>query len=127
MSNRRILGFSFVAASVVVFIVLRQAVSWTVDMAGLSNMALGPLTLSDLVALAMTVGIAVGCWKSTVVFGFLTEVVDEVSKVVWPTRQEIRDSTIVVLVFVFVVAGLLGTFDLVWAKLTNLILAGSWN
>jgi preprotein translocase SecE subunit len=127
MSNRRILGFSFVAASVVVFIVLRAAVAWIGDTAGLANMAVGPLNMSDLVAIVITVAIAIGCWKSAKVFGFLTEVVEEVSKVVWPTRQEIRDSTIVVLVFVFVIAGILGSFDLVWAKLTNLILSGSWN
>lgn len=127
MSKRRILGFSFVAASVAVFIVMRATVTWVIDQTGLPNMALGPFTISDGVAMLITVGAAIGSWKAPKVHGFLTEVVDEVGKVVWPTRQEVRDSTIVVLVFVFVVASILGTFDLVWAKLTNLILSSSVN
>ena len=75
-------------------------------------------------ALLITVGAALGTWKYPKVHSFLTEVVEETSKVVWPTRQETRDSTVVVIVFVFVVAAILGSFDLLWAKVTNIILSG---
>jgi len=127
MSNNRILGFSFVAASVAVFIVMRQFCDWFIDVVRLTNWAMGPFTLADVSALVITVGAAIGCWKHPKVHQFLAEVVEETSKVVWPSRQETRDSTIVVIVFVFVVASLLGGFDLVWAKLTNIILSSSVN
>ncbi len=127
MSNRRILGFSYLAASVILFIILRQLLLWIVGTAGLTNMAAGPFTMTDIVALLSTAGFAVGMWKYPKAYGFLTEVVEETSKVVWPTRQETRDSTIVVIVFVFVIAAILGSFDLVWAKVTNVILSSSLN
>ncbi len=127
MTNRRILGFSFVAASVVVFLVLRQFSIWLIGLASLTNWAVGPFTVADIAGLVATVGLAAGMWRAPKVSGFLIEVVDEVSKVVWPSRQETRDSTVVVIVFVFVVAGILGSFDFVWAKVTNLILSGPAN
>ena len=127
MTNRRILGFSFVATSVVVFLVLRQFTIWVISTASLSNYAFGPFTVADVVGLAVTLGLSIGMWRYPKVNGFLTEVVDEVSKVVWPSRQETRDSTIVVIVFVFVVAGILGGFDFLWAKVTNVILSGPAN
>ena len=127
MTNRRILGFSFVAASVVVFLVLRQFTIWVISIASLSNYAFGPFAVADVVGLGVTLGLAIGMWRYPKVYDFLTEVVDEVSKVVWPSRQETRDSTIVVIVFVFVVAGILGGFDFLWAKVTNVILSGPAN
>lgn len=127
MSNRRILGFSFVAASVAVFVVFRQFTAWFIDVVRLTNWAAGPLTLADIAALVIVVGTAIGLWRYPKVHQFLVEVVEEISKVVWPSRQETRDSTIVVIVFVFVIAAILGGFDLAWAKLTNLILTSSLN
>ena len=127
MSNSRILGFSFVAAAVAVFVVFRQFTAWFIDVVRLTNWAVGPFNLSDIAALVVTAGAAIGFWKHPRVHQFLVEVVEETSKVVWPSRQETRDSTIVVIVFVFVVSGLLGGFDLIWAKLTNLILTSSVN
>ncbi len=124
MSNQRILGFAYVAASVLVFLVTRQFVDWLFDTVRLTNYALGPFVISDVLALLIVVGAAIGTWKYPKVHDFLTEVVEETSKVVWPSRQETRDSTVVVIVFVFVVAAILGGFDLLWAKVTNLILAG---
>lgn len=127
MTNRRILGFSFVAAAIVAFLVLRQFTIWVIGMASLSNWAFGPFTAADVVGLTVTLGLAIGMWRYPKVNGFLSEVVDETSKVVWPSRQETRDSTIVVIVFVFVVAAILGGFDFLWAKVTNLILSGPAN
>jgi preprotein translocase subunit SecE len=124
MSNQRILGFAYVAASVLVFLVMRQFVDWLFDTIRLTNYAFGPFTISDVLALLIVVGAAVATWKYPKVYGFLTEVVEETSKVVWPSRQETRDSTVVVIVFVFVIAAILGSFDLLWAKVTNLILSG---
>ncbi len=127
MSHRRILGFCFVAAGVATFFVTSAFIDWLIATVRIENVALGPFTFSQLVALALTVGGAVFAWKYPKVNTFLMEVVEEVSKVVWPSRQETRDSTLVVIVFVFVIASILGSFDLVWAKLTNLILSSSVN
>jgi len=42
---------------------------------------------------------------------FITDVRVESSKVSWPTRNELRDSTIVVIVTVLIVAAFIGVVD----------------
>ncbi len=42
---------------------------------------------------------------------YLKDVRVEVSKVTWPTREELRDSTLVVIVMVFLIAVFIGIVD----------------
>lgn len=42
---------------------------------------------------------------------FVKEVRSELSKVSWPTREELRDSTVVVIVTVLIVAAYVGVID----------------
>jgi len=53
---------------------------------------------------------------------FITEVKVELKKVTWPTRKQITGTTIVVIIFVFVVAAFLGLFDFGLAKLVQVVL-----
>lgn len=56
---------------------------------------------------------------------FLVSVEAEMNKVSWPTRQELIRSSVVVLVVLFLLAGLLFLFDVVWVyviKIGNAIL-----
>ena len=47
---------------------------------------------------------------------FLTQVVAELKKVIWPTRREMITYTIVVLVFVIVMTAFISGLDLLFAK-----------
>jgi len=55
---------------------------------------------------------------------FLKEVRVELSKISWPTREELRESTIVVIVSVFVITVFIGAvdqvFNFVWRKLLEI-------
>ena len=42
----------------------------------------------------------------------------ELSKVTWPKWDETRTSTVVVVITTIIIAGILGLFDFVWAKVT---------
>ncbi len=53
---------------------------------------------------------------------FLREVASELKKVVWPTRKQAAGVTLVVLIFVFVVAAFLGLFDYALSKIVQIIL-----
>ena len=44
---------------------------------------------------------------------FLADVMTEVKKISWPTREELRKYTVVILMFVILVALIIGTMDLV--------------
>ena len=53
---------------------------------------------------------------------FLKEVQIELKKVTWPTKKQTSGTTIVVVIFVFVVAAFLGLFDLGLSKLVQVVL-----
>ncbi|MBC2703684.1 MAG: preprotein translocase subunit SecE [Desulfobacula sp.] len=53
---------------------------------------------------------------------FFREVKMELKKVTWPTRKQTTGTTIVVIIFVFVVAVFLGLFDLGLSKLVQVVL-----
>ncbi len=76
-------------------------------------------TLSTLVALAIAAvltGVAVMNVKSRT---FVSEAYDEIVKVSWPEWSETKSNTVVVIVFSFIAAGILGIFDYVFSTLTN--------
>jgi preprotein translocase subunit SecE len=53
--------------------------------------------------------------------GFLTEVVVELKKSAWPTRRELIDSTIVVIVTVLALGLFVAFADLVFIKIVGLL------
>ncbi|MDZ7831018.1 MAG: preprotein translocase subunit SecE [Desulfobacterales bacterium] len=53
---------------------------------------------------------------------FLREVKIELSKVTWPTRKQIIGSTVVVIVFVFIIAMFLGLVDIGLSSIIRVIL-----
>ena len=53
---------------------------------------------------------------------FLKEVKVELKKVTWPTRKQTSGTTVVVIIFVFIVAVFLGIFDLGLSKLVQVVL-----
>jgi len=53
---------------------------------------------------------------------FFREVKMELKKVTWPTRKQTTGTTIVVIIFVFVIAVFLGVFDLGLSKLVQVVL-----
>jgi preprotein translocase subunit SecE len=55
---------------------------------------------------------------------FVQEVMVEFRKVTWPTRQELANSTVVVIVVTVVLAFFLGAVDIVLARVVELILGG---
>lgn len=53
---------------------------------------------------------------------FIKEVRLEMSKVTWPTKAELKDSTIVVIVSVIVIAAFVGVIDWVLYSLLKVVL-----
>jgi len=54
---------------------------------------------------------------------FYRETVGELRKVVWPTWLEARNLTAIVLVVIFVMAAVLGSFDWIFAQLIRLLVS----
>ncbi|WP_194949185.1 preprotein translocase subunit SecE [Actinomyces trachealis] len=54
---------------------------------------------------------------------FLRQVVDELKKVVWPTRNELTTYFIVVVVFILAIMAFTGVLDFVFNKIVNWVFA----
>lgn len=63
-------------------------------------------------------------YKKEDTYNLVNEVASELKKVTWPNAQEVKTSTIVVVFMTILSAFLLGFFDMVWSKLTQLIYGG---
>lgn len=61
-------------------------------------------------------------FKHPKVNAYLDDVVSELKKVTWPSRQDVIRGTLVVLVFVVISSMLLGVFDVLWGKLIGSLL-----
>jgi preprotein translocase subunit SecE len=57
--------------------------------------------------------------------GFVDEVVQETKRVAWPTRDELRGATLVVIVSVFFVSIIVGLIDLAFTHLLRLVIKGT--
>ncbi len=55
---------------------------------------------------------------------FTTEVVEELSRVTWPTVDDTTKATIVVLIMVLISGGILGLFDALWTAILTRVMAG---
>ncbi len=55
---------------------------------------------------------------------FLEEVVSELRKVTWPSREEVIRSTTVVIICIAFCSVVLGAFDLAWGKVISYLLNG---
>ena len=53
---------------------------------------------------------------------FFTEAKQELKKVAWPTFEELRDSTIVVIVSIVLLAAFIGAVDFVLSKIIEVVI-----
>lgn len=124
MSNRRVLLFCWLALGVMLAKVFADTLGWGFGAAGIANPKLaGSVDATALLGIALGAVVAVALWKRKEVYDFCFETVDETRKVVWPNQKETRDNTVIVVITSVIMSLILGFFDLVWAKLTNFILA----
>lgn len=71
---------------------------------------------------------AIGCWAAfrlvhlPVFADFLISVEAEMSKVSWPARPELFKATVVVILTIFVLAGLLFAYDALWKWVLGFVL-----
>jgi len=78
-------------------------------------------TITTVVGYAIAAVAAVVAWRTPRSHAVSMEVAQELKKVTWPTLRETRAATVAVVVATFVAAALLGVFDYVWARLSELV------
>ena len=123
MTNQRYITLTFLVAAVIIGVTTRSAVVEAFAIGGWAD----PL-LFNVLQVSVILAIATG-FVSFFVFlrnqkavSFVDEVVVEMRKIFWPDREETVNSTTIVIISCFIIAGSLATFDFVWAKVTGVFL-----
>jgi preprotein translocase subunit SecE len=79
------------------------------------------LTLTGLVGFGFAAVFVLFLWKHERVNKLAEEIAQELKKVTWPTRAELKAATIVVIITVIVMSAILGLFDAFWSMVTSKI------
>jgi len=112
------LGVVAVATGFILYQILNSA--W--DYFRLPLDASWPVSIPQIAAFILALAIFVGLKRHKKVNEFGQEVILELSKVVWPTRQETVVSTGVIIIMVGIASGILFLFDTAWGTLTRTFL-----
>jgi preprotein translocase subunit SecE len=108
--------FTFIALAFLIFFVSDALIGviW-------SNFQEPDPTVVSVVAAILGIGGAFALYRNPRTNELATEVISELSKVTWPTRDETYYSTVVVIVTSVIAAVYTGLFDAAWSKVTDLI------
>jgi preprotein translocase subunit SecE len=82
----------------------------------------GIANASSLVAIALSIGTFIALMRLPSVISYTDEVIAELQKVVWPTRDETVRNAVIVLGTVLVLSAILGTYDYIWGAITKVFL-----
>ena len=123
MKHQRYVLLSFVIGAILAgWAVQAACVSGFARFAVPDSRVLGLLNTSSVLAVVAAAATFVGLLRSVRATSFTDEVIGELTRVTWPTKDEtVKASTTVVLTTVFT-AGLLAVYDLIWKNLADLIL-----
>jgi preprotein translocase SecE subunit len=116
MGSTRLVHLMFFGAGIVVAYVCIQATDWI-----WGYFTKPPAGWVDTIGISVAGTAAFLAWRNPTVFSIANEVALELKKVTWPTRQESKWATIVVLITVVVAATFLSLYDVLWSWLTGLV------
>ena len=106
----------FAVAAIVLAWILDKAGEWIWGYFGKPNAML----VGTVAALVACVVVYI-CWRNEDLFNLANEATSELAKVSWPSREEVFNSTIVVIVTTIISSLILGMFDGMWSWVTRQI------
>lgn len=123
MSQQRFVILSFVFGAILMGMVAQSAYLSAVDYFMWTDRRLaGLVNTSALLAVVIGFGTFFALLRNKDAVKFTDEVVGELRKVTWPTRDEtVRATTTVIFTTIFV-ASLLGLYDLIWKNVADIFL-----
>jgi len=123
MTHQRFVILVFVLGSAAVASLLQAGLSSVfMQLAWEDARQLGIMSTSSLLALVGGVVSLVALLRNARAVRFADEVVAELRKVTWPTREEALQATSTVIFTAVFVAGIVAIYDLVWKKIADFFL-----
>jgi len=119
----RIVYFAYLVMGVVVAAAVGKLFAVVFSAIGVTDTPLigEQLTLSTAIGIVVAVVAGLIAVNNAKAHEFCVDVVQEMRRVTWPSRDETQRSTVIVIVTTLIISGMLGVFDYVWAQLTGLI------
>ncbi len=123
MKNQRWIIVSYIVASLACFLVFQQLMGAIWDYFRLPLFDQWPVSLPDVVAVLLALGVFLGLKLNVRANSFMADVIVELGKVTWPARKETVLSAVIVVVMVGIASLVLFLFDSLWGSLTQKLLA----
>jgi preprotein translocase SecE subunit len=124
-SNRRWVAMFFAGFGFLFWILITKFIATVMEWIGIEEFdyqLIGErFTLTTLVGLIIAGVVTLVSFRHPRLSALSNEVVVEMKKVTWPNSQETRGATVVVIITVFIMAALLGVFDLFWSNLMDFL------
>jgi preprotein translocase subunit SecE len=107
----------YLCGAVLAFYLLQWTIDWIWGYFGTPPSEFNITLASGVIAVLA----AVVMYRNDRIYTYANEVAGELKKVTWPTAKEVRTATIVVIVMAIISAIILGVFDLIFSKLTDMV------
>ena len=124
-SKKHYVVISVLLLALLIGMTLSQGFEWVWAQVGLDSPRLFDVqqfSLTNVLGFGLAASAAIFVFSHKKTFHLGEEIVDELFKVTWPSREETGNATVVVIVTVIVCSVFLGAFDAVWLALTDFIL-----
>src|SRR5580704_8999110 len=120
-STGRYVTIAYIAFAIVAAVVVARLLHAGFEYFGVQDYPLlgSDFPVSDVAAVVLAILAFVFTFRNPDIRPLADQVASELSKVVWPTRQETWSATLVVIVTVIVSSVYLGVFDAVWLWASN--------
>ncbi|MBI1859443.1 MAG: preprotein translocase subunit SecE [Deltaproteobacteria bacterium] len=126
MDNRKIILSAYAAASLIIWFLTRSAINaLRLEWYAFRRIP-GIDWIQEGVPFALAAATFVILFFHPRATTFLDEVVVELKKVSWSSREDVTRSTTVVVICIIVASLILASFDLVWGKVIGALLKGNW-
>jgi preprotein translocase subunit SecE len=124
MNVKRYVNLGFVVGGLLAWAVFTPFCAWAIEMVYpiWDKPLMGvEFRVSNLLGLVGALGLTTWAWTHDEIYTQAIEIGNELSKVTWPNWTDTKKATIVVVITTLIIAAILGTFDFVWSKVTELI------
>ncbi|MBI4820226.1 MAG: preprotein translocase subunit SecE [Deltaproteobacteria bacterium] len=114
---------AYLIIGVITWVTLAKFLGLVLETAGVGDPAIlgSNFKVSTLIGVFAAGGLTFAAYRHEKLMQFSAEVVGELKKVTWPTREETYVHTRVVIVTALLMAGIMWFYDQVWAQITGVI------
>lgn len=122
MDNRKLILTSYLGAAGILWYMTRASVAYLHLTFYQVRRLPGILTIREALPLILAGTLFLVLTRHRKVNEVLEEVVAELRKVTWPSRDDVVKSTTVVMICIMIASGLIATFDVIWGRLIGALL-----